>query len=53
MVTAVFDAYVLIEAEPGKDHFGYYVISFEFVYAGNPHGQWERGKNDVLTSHSA
>ena len=39
MMTAVFDAYVLIEAEPGKDHFGYYVISFEFVYAGNPHGE--------------
>ncbi|XP_043189188.1 uncharacterized protein LOC122363709 [Amphibalanus amphitrite] len=37
MMTAVFDAYVLIEAEPGKDHFGYYVISFEFVYAGNQH----------------
>ncbi|XP_037087084.1 uncharacterized protein LOC119108702 [Pollicipes pollicipes] len=37
MMTAVFDVYVLVEAEPGKEHFGYYVISFEFVYAGNPH----------------
>lgn len=36
IITAVFDVYVLIEAEPGKEHFGYYVISFEFVYAGNP-----------------
>ena len=31
--------YTLAEAEPGKDHFGYYIISFEFVYAGNPHGK--------------
>ncbi|XP_043190331.1 uncharacterized protein LOC122364215 [Amphibalanus amphitrite] len=40
VITGVFDMYTLAEAEPGKDHFGYYIISFEFVYAGNPHVRW-------------
>ncbi|XP_037070114.1 uncharacterized protein LOC119091429 isoform X2 [Pollicipes pollicipes] len=37
IVTGTFDVYVLAEAEPGKNHYGYYIISFEFVYVGNAH----------------
>ncbi|GAB6033214.1 hypothetical protein CHUAL_012819 [Chamberlinius hualienensis] len=33
---SVFDLYCLAESQPGKSHFGYYLISFDFVYAGNP-----------------
>jgi len=38
LVTAVFDIYCLAEAAPGSTHYGYYIISFEFVYVGNMHG---------------
>lgn len=34
---SVFDIYCLAMAEPGQTHYGYYVISFDFVYAGNQH----------------
>lgn len=33
---SIFDLYCLAEAEPGKVHQGFYPISFDFVYAGNP-----------------
>ncbi|CAG0920960.1 unnamed protein product [Notodromas monacha] len=36
VATAIFDIYCLAMAEPGTSHYGYYIISFEFVYAGNP-----------------
>ncbi|XP_034946892.1 uncharacterized protein pasi2 [Chelonus insularis] len=35
--TAVFDIYCLEEAAPGTTHYGYYIISYEFVYIGNKH----------------
>ncbi|KAF4520898.1 hypothetical protein B566_EDAN010313 [Ephemera danica] len=35
--TALFDIYCLSEAAPGSTHYGYYLISFEFVYVGNMH----------------
>ena len=38
MTTAIFDMYCLSMAEAGSSHYGYYIISFEFVYAGNPNG---------------
>lgn len=47
IVTAVFDLYCLSMAAPGSTHYGYYFISYEFVYVGNRHGkryqicQWE------------
>jgi len=31
-------------AAPGSTHYGYYIISYEFVYVGNKHGKvfrWE------------
>lgn len=37
-VTAIFDLYCLSMAAPGSTHYGYYIISYEFVYVGNPHG---------------
>ncbi|XP_063230643.1 uncharacterized protein LOC134535462 isoform X2 [Bacillus rossius redtenbacheri] len=35
--TAVFDIYCLAQATPGSTHYGYYIISFEFVYVGSLH----------------
>lgn len=35
--TSAFDVYCLDEAKPGSNHTGYYIISFDFVYVGNPH----------------
>ncbi|XP_011499620.1 PREDICTED: uncharacterized protein LOC105363581 [Ceratosolen solmsi marchali] len=35
--TAVFDIYCLSQAAPGSIHYGYYLISYEFVYVGNEH----------------
>ncbi|XP_049941348.1 uncharacterized protein LOC126418575 [Schistocerca serialis cubense] len=35
--TAVFDIYCLAMATPGSTHYGYYIISFEFVYVGSLH----------------
>lgn len=35
--TAMFDIYCLSQAAPGSTHYGYYIISFEFVYVGNVH----------------
>lgn len=37
IVTSAFDIYSLVLAEPGVVHTGAYFISYEFVYAGNPH----------------
>lgn len=34
---SIFDIYSLAMAAPGSVHYGYYVISFEFVYVGNVH----------------
>lgn len=38
IVTAVFDIYCLSMAAPGSVHYGYYFISYEFVYVGNING---------------
>lgn len=38
MFTSGFDLYCLHEAAPGSSHTGYYIITFDFVYVGNPHG---------------
>ncbi|KAL5285536.1 hypothetical protein ACFFRR_007318 [Megaselia abdita] len=37
ILTAVFDIYCLAMAAPGSRHYGYYFISYEFVYVGNVH----------------
>ncbi|XP_066584286.1 uncharacterized protein pasi2 [Prorops nasuta] len=34
---SVFDIYCLAQAAPGSVHYGYYIISYEFVYVGNQH----------------
>lgn len=39
VVTGVFDIYSLAMAAPGSTHFGYYFISYQFVYVGNKHGE--------------
>lgn len=38
--TAIFDVYCLSQAAPGSIHYGYYLISYEFVYIGNKHGEF-------------
>lgn len=38
MFTAAFDIYSLAMAAPGSSHYGYFFISYEFVYVGNMHG---------------
>uniref|UniRef100_A0A0A9YPY8 Uncharacterized protein n=3 Tax=Lygus hesperus TaxID=30085 RepID=A0A0A9YPY8_LYGHE len=35
--TGVFDVYCLAMAAPGSVHYGYYFISYQFVYVGNKH----------------
>lgn len=35
--TSIFDIYCLSMAAPGSTHYGYYIISFEFVYVGSFH----------------
>ncbi|CAL8115860.1 unnamed protein product [Orchesella dallaii] len=37
MGISCFDLYCLDEAAPGSTHYGYYIISFDFVYVGNRH----------------
>ncbi|XP_055851303.1 uncharacterized protein LOC129915672 [Episyrphus balteatus] len=37
IATAIFDLYCLAMAAPGSTHYGYYIISYEFVYVGNVH----------------
>ncbi|XP_067122459.1 uncharacterized protein [Centruroides vittatus] len=37
ILQTVFDAYILIEAEPGTIHYRYFGINFLFVYSGNRH----------------
>ncbi|XP_014204847.1 uncharacterized protein LOC106636831 [Copidosoma floridanum] len=37
IVTAIFDIYCLSLAAPGSVHYGYYWISYDFVYVGNTH----------------
>lgn len=39
IVTGCFDIYCLAMAAPGSTHYGYYIISYEFVYVGNTHGK--------------
>ncbi|GLG99514.1 Uncharacterized protein GBIM_05966 [Gryllus bimaculatus] len=34
---SVFDIYCLAMATPGSNHYGYFIISFEFVYVGSVH----------------
>lgn len=36
-VTACFDLYCYSMAAPGSTHYGYYVLSYQFVYVGNRH----------------
>ncbi|XP_054281441.1 uncharacterized protein LOC128999106 isoform X2 [Macrosteles quadrilineatus] len=35
LITAVFDLYSLGMAAPGSTHYGFYFISYQFVYVGN------------------
>ncbi|CAG0885122.1 unnamed protein product [Cyprideis torosa] len=36
IATQIFDIYCLILAAPGVAHYGYYLITYDFVFAGNP-----------------
>lgn len=38
--TGVFDLYSYVMAAPGSVHYGYYFISYQFVYVGNKHGNF-------------
>lgn len=38
--TGIFDIYCLAMAAPGSTHYGYFLISYEFVYVGNTHGKY-------------
>lgn len=48
IVTAVFDLYCLSMAAPGSTHYGYYFISYEFVYVGNRHGMSKYTKSELF-----
>ncbi|CAO1369453.1 unnamed protein product [Diamesa serratosioi] len=37
IITGAFDLYCYSMAAPGSTHYGYYIISYEFVYVGNYH----------------
>ncbi|XP_034485794.1 uncharacterized protein LOC117790448 [Drosophila innubila] len=37
IATTIFDIYCYSMAAPGSTHYGYYIISYEFVYVGNKH----------------
>lgn len=37
IITGIFDLYCYSMAAPGSTHYGYYIISYEFVYVGNMH----------------
>lgn len=39
IATSIFDIYCLVMTAPGSTHYGYYIISYEFVYVGNRHGE--------------
>ncbi|KAH8268562.1 hypothetical protein KR026_008993, partial [Drosophila bipectinata] len=39
IATSIFDLYCYAMAAPGSTHYGYYIISYEFVYVGNKHGK--------------
>lgn len=39
IATAIFDVYCLAMAAPGSKHYGYFIISYEFVYVGNRHSK--------------
>lgn len=38
VITAAFDLYSLGMAAPGSTHYGFYFISYQFVYVGNRYG---------------
>ncbi|SPP81163.1 uncharacterized protein LOC117582806 [Drosophila guanche] len=37
IASSIFDIYCYAMAAPGSTHYGYYIISYEFVYVGNKH----------------
>lgn len=37
IITSCFDLYCYAMAAPGSTHYGYYVLSYEFVYVGSRH----------------
>lgn len=39
IISSCFDLYCYAMAAPGSTHYGYYVISYEFVYVGSRHGK--------------
>lgn len=39
IASTIFDIYCYALAAPGSTHYGYYIISYEFVYVGNKHGK--------------
>jgi len=40
LVTSAFDTYCLAMAAPGSTHYGYYVMSYQFVYVGSSWGKY-------------
>ena len=40
VATQIFDVYCLLMAAPGVQHYGYFLISYDFVFAGNADGQF-------------
>lgn len=47
IASTIFDIYCYALAAPGSTHYGYYIISYEFVYVGNKHG-----KNQSINTHN-
>lgn len=41
LATSAFDTYCLAMARPGTTHYGYYVMSYQFVYVGSAWGKEE------------
>ncbi|XP_060534132.1 uncharacterized protein LOC132706672 isoform X2 [Cylas formicarius] len=37
VISGIFDLYCYVMAAPGSTHYGYYVISYQFVYVGSRH----------------
>lgn len=40
IIVAVFDVYCYSMAAPGSTHYGYYILSYQFVYVGNSNGKY-------------
>lgn len=50
IATGIFDVYCLTMAAPGSTHYGYFIISYEFVYVGNRHGEFTLNQQQLHRS---